>query len=70
MTDANLVRVLSRQAEGGVGLVPFDTVEQGAAAIRQAMTRLTKRAGAGRSSMPSRTSTCWRSARRSPRMRW
>ncbi len=40
MTDANLVRVLSRQAEGGVGLVPFNTVEQGAAAIRQAMTRL------------------------------
>ncbi len=40
MTDANLVRVLSRQADGGVGLVPFNTVEQGAAAIRQAMTRL------------------------------
>jgi uncharacterized protein YgbK (DUF1537 family) len=40
MTDPNLVRVLSRQAEGGVGLVPFNTVEQGAAAIRQAMTRL------------------------------
>lgn len=33
MTDANLVRVLSRQAEGGVGLVPFNTVEQGAGAI-------------------------------------
>lgn len=40
MTDPNLVRVLSRQAEGGVGLVPFNTVEQGAGAIRQAMTRL------------------------------
>lgn len=40
MTDANLVRVLSRQADGGVGLVPFNTVEQGPAAIRQAMTRL------------------------------
>lgn len=40
MTDANLVRVLSRQAEGGVGLLPFNTVEQGAGAIRQAMTRL------------------------------
>jgi len=40
MTDANLVRVLSRQTDGGVGLVPFATVEQGAGAIRQAMTRL------------------------------
>ena len=40
MSDPNLVRVLSRQAEGGVGLVPFNTVEQGSAAIRQAMTRL------------------------------
>jgi uncharacterized protein YgbK (DUF1537 family) len=40
MTDPNLVRVLARQAEGGVGLVPFNSVEQGAAAIRQAMTRL------------------------------
>jgi 3-dehydrotetronate 4-kinase len=40
MTDANLVRVLSRQTDGTVGLVPFGTVEQGAAAIRDAMTRL------------------------------
>lgn len=40
MRDANLVRVLSRQTEGSVGLVPFAVVEQGAVAIRQAMTRL------------------------------
>ncbi|WP_428488370.1 3-oxo-tetronate kinase [Rhodopila sp.] len=40
MTDANLVRVLSRQTEGTVGLVPFMTVDQGVAAIRDAMTRL------------------------------
>src|SRR5579872_4722467 len=40
MTDANLVRVLSRQTEGTVGLVPYSTVEQGAVAIRQAMTGL------------------------------
>jgi uncharacterized protein YgbK (DUF1537 family) len=40
MTDANLVRVLSRQTDGTVGLVPFATVEQGASAIRDAMTRL------------------------------
>ncbi|MFL5280914.1 MAG: 3-oxo-tetronate kinase [Rhodopila sp.] len=40
MTDANLVRVLSRQTDGTVGLVPFVTVDQGAAAIRDAMTRL------------------------------
>ncbi len=40
MTDANLVRVLSRQTEGTVGLVSYATVDQGAAAIRDAMTRL------------------------------
>lgn len=40
MRDANLVRVLGRQTDGAVGLVPFAVVEQGAAAIRQAMTRL------------------------------
>lgn len=40
MTDANLVRVLSRQTDGTVGLVPFATVDQGAAAIRKAMTQL------------------------------
>ena len=34
MTDANLVRVLSRQTDGTVGLVPYATVEQGAMAIR------------------------------------
>jgi uncharacterized protein YgbK (DUF1537 family) len=40
MTDANLVRVLGRQTDGTVGLVPYPTVEQGAAAIRKAMTGL------------------------------
>ena len=40
MTDANLVRVLSRQTDGTVGLVPYVTVEQGAASIRRAMTAL------------------------------
>lgn len=40
MTDPSLVRVLARQTEGGVGLVPFGVVEQGAAAIRREMTRL------------------------------
>ena len=30
MTDANLVRVLSRQTDGTVGLVPYAIVEQGA----------------------------------------
>jgi 3-dehydrotetronate 4-kinase len=43
MTDANLVRVLSRQTEGTVGLVPFVTVNQGAHAIRDAMTQLKER---------------------------
>jgi uncharacterized protein YgbK (DUF1537 family) len=40
MKDANLVRVLSRQTDGTVGLVPYAVVEQGAAAIRGAMSAL------------------------------
>jgi uncharacterized protein YgbK (DUF1537 family) len=40
MTDPNLVRVLSRQTEGTVGLVAFPDVEKGSNAIRDAMTRL------------------------------
>jgi 3-dehydrotetronate 4-kinase len=40
MKDANLVRVLSRQTDGTVGLIPFATVEQGAMAIRKALTAL------------------------------
>ena len=40
MTDANLVRVLSRQTDGTVGLVAFETVARGAGAIRSAMTAL------------------------------
>jgi uncharacterized protein YgbK (DUF1537 family) len=40
MTDANLVRVLSRQTDGTVGLVPFSTVEQGPVAIRRMMIGL------------------------------
>jgi uncharacterized protein YgbK (DUF1537 family) len=40
MKDANLVRVLSHQTDGTVGLVPYAVVEQGAVAIRRAMTGL------------------------------
>ncbi len=40
MRDANLVRVLGRQSEGSVGLIPFAVVEQGAPAIRSEVTRL------------------------------
>jgi uncharacterized protein YgbK (DUF1537 family) len=40
MKDANLVRVLSRQTDGTVGLVPYATVAEGPAAIRKAMTGL------------------------------
>lgn len=46
MRDPNLVRVLSRQTDGTVGLVPFAVVERGAAAIRGEMTRLAESAGA------------------------
>ena len=40
MRDANLVRVLGRQTEGTVGLVPFATVGRGAAAVRAALVAL------------------------------
>jgi uncharacterized protein YgbK (DUF1537 family) len=40
MTDANLVRVLGRQTDGTVGLVPYAIVEQGPAMIRGRMTAL------------------------------
>ena len=40
MKDANLVRVLSRQISGTVGLVAYPIVVQGAHAIRRAMTGL------------------------------
>jgi 3-dehydrotetronate 4-kinase len=40
MRDADLVRVLSRQPNGTVGLVPYAVVEQGGAVIRGAMTAL------------------------------
>lgn len=40
MRDPDLVRVLGRQTDGAVGLVPFAVVERGPAAIRQAMTGL------------------------------
>ena len=40
MRDANLVRVLSRQTEGTVGLVPLGDGERAPPAIREAMTAL------------------------------
>src|ERR1700753_2060760 len=40
MTDANLVRVLSHQTDGTVGLVGFPIVERRNNAIRDALTRL------------------------------
>jgi uncharacterized protein YgbK (DUF1537 family) len=40
MTDANLVRVLGRQAKYPVGLVSYDTVKQGEQAIQQAFVSL------------------------------
>ncbi|PSC04482.1 hypothetical protein SLNSH_13370 [Alsobacter soli] len=40
MRDSNLVRVLQRQTQVKVGLVPFATVEQGAAATRRAFEAL------------------------------
>ncbi|EHM02096.1 YgbK domain protein [Acetobacteraceae bacterium AT-5844] len=40
MKDPNLVRVLSRQTEAGVGLVPFSVVHEGESAIRRAFNQL------------------------------
>lgn len=40
MTDANLVRVLQRQTQGKVGLVPHEIVRHGASAIRRAFADL------------------------------
>ena len=40
MRDPNLVRVLSKQTDGTVGLVPWSTVSQGAAAIRKMLNGL------------------------------
>lgn len=40
MTDASLVRVLQRQTQGKVGLVPFAVVDEGAAAIAGELTKL------------------------------
>ena len=39
MTDANLVRWLSRQTEGEVGLVTWPTIAQGARAVREALLK-------------------------------
>ncbi|MFC3125703.1 3-oxo-tetronate kinase [Pseudoroseomonas globiformis] len=43
MPDANLPRVLARQTDGAVGLLPFAMVEQGAVAIRAACAQLAER---------------------------
>ena len=40
MTDANLVRVLQRQTESKVGLVRYDRVAQGVAAVRESFDAL------------------------------
>ncbi|HJU16206.1 MAG TPA: 3-oxo-tetronate kinase, partial [Stellaceae bacterium] len=40
MRDPSLVRVLQRQSRGRVGLVPYETVARGAAAIRAAFAAL------------------------------
>jgi len=40
MTDANLVRLLGRQAQGGVGLVEYGVVDRGAEAIERRFAEL------------------------------
>ncbi len=42
MRDPNLVRVMAAQTDGSVALIPFATVEAGAAAIRREASRLTE----------------------------
>jgi uncharacterized protein YgbK (DUF1537 family) len=43
MTDANLVRVLGRQATQPVGLLPIDVVERGVTAVRDGLQALRER---------------------------
>lgn len=43
MTDPDLVRVLSRQTPHPVGLIPHETVREGAAAVREALDTLRRR---------------------------
>ena len=43
LTDANLVRVLARQSRRGVGLIAFDAVDAGPAAILAAIERMKAR---------------------------
>ncbi|MCB1479788.1 MAG: four-carbon acid sugar kinase family protein [Rhodobiaceae bacterium] len=43
MHDASLVRVLQRQSDGDVGLIPYSTVEAGPAAIRTALESAAKK---------------------------
>src|SRR3954469_9294939 len=40
MTDSSLVRVLQRQTQGKVGLIPYAVVEHGAAAIKSQIEKL------------------------------
>jgi uncharacterized protein YgbK (DUF1537 family) len=40
MTDSNLVRVLQQQTSAKVGLIRFDTIAQGVAAVREQITTL------------------------------
>ena len=51
MTDSSLVRVLQRQAQGKVGLIPFGVVAQGAATIRDENAKLK---GSGRAACDRR----------------
>ncbi|MDR7020996.1 3-oxo-tetronate kinase [Aeromonas salmonicida] len=42
MTDSNLLRLMETQARGRAGLVPFSTIDKGAAAIAEAFEQLTQ----------------------------
>ncbi|HGY1052387.1 MAG: four-carbon acid sugar kinase family protein [Aeromonas sp.] len=42
MTDSNLLRLMETQARGSAGLVPFSTIDKGAAAIAEAFEQLTQ----------------------------
>lgn len=42
MTDSNLLRLMETQARGRAGLVPFSTIDKGAAAIAKAFEQLTQ----------------------------
>ena len=71
MTDANLVRVLQAQTRRKVGLIRYDVLARGAAALRDEIAKLQQQGdSASPSSMRWPSPTCIASPRAVPTCRW